>query len=194
LGLGNPLPEYALTRHNVGHRVIEEMARRTNSRLRGRGNLQMAGSNLQGSQLILAKSLTYMNESGIAADEMVRRTGISPSHLLVVCDDINLPLGSLRLRRSGGDGGHKGLMSVSAYLNTVEFPRLRIGVGVLPSGEDAVGYVLGPFAGEEQPLVEQAVKRAADCLAMLVLDGIGEAMNYFNREPSAAPAETPEDT
>ena len=92
LGLGNPLPEYAPTRHNVGHRVIEEMARRTNSRLRRRGNLQMAGSNLQGSQLILAKSLTYMNESGLAAEEIVRRTGIPPSRLLVICDDIDLPL------------------------------------------------------------------------------------------------------
>lgn len=202
LGLGNPLPEYAHTRHNIGHRVVEELARRTKSRMRRRANALAATPGLGGVRFILAKSLTYMNESGLAAEGLLKKAsghqgvkasrlfkrrsghqGVEASRLLVVCDDINLPLERVRLRRSGGDGGHKGLRSLIEVLGTGEFPRLRVGVGVLPAGEDAVTYVLGPFEEDERALVEDAVRRAADCLETVILNGLEEAMNRFNSDP-----------
>ena len=187
LGLGNPLPEYAPTRHNVGHRVVEEMARRAKAKMRRKGRTFAAIAALGPERFVIAKSLTYMNESGLAAEELMRRFGVLSSRLLVVCDDVNLPLGRLRLRHSGGDGGHKGLMSLIEVLGTSEFPRLRVGVGVLPPGEDAVPYVLGTFEEEERVLVEDTVRRAADCLETVIRGGLETAMNQFNRDARTSP-------
>lgn len=184
LGLGNPLPEYSRTRHNVGHWVVDELAKRRNLRMRRRDNAAVATTSLNCVRLVLAKSLTYMNDSGSAAHRLVARLGIPPCRLLVICDDMNLPLGRLRLRRSGSDGGHKGLGSVIQAMGTCELPRLRVGVGVLPPGEDGVSFVLGTFREDEQEAVAETVGRAADCLESAVLEGIEAAMSIYNRAPS----------
>lgn len=185
LGLGNPLPEYSRTRHNVGHWVVDEVAQRRDLRMRRRGNAAVATTSLNGVRLVLAKSLSYMNDSGSAARGLVERFEIPPSRLVVVCDDMNLPLGRLRLRRSGSEGGHKGLRSVIEAMGTCEFPRLRVGVGALPPGEDAVAFVLGAFEQDEQEAAAQAVREAADCLETAVLEGLEAAMNSYNRDPFA---------
>jgi PTH1 family peptidyl-tRNA hydrolase len=164
---------------------VEEMLRRTRSRAKRAGRALGATVNLDGTPVLIASCSTYMNESGLAAQWFVKRMGVAPHRLLVVCDDINLPLGRLRLRRSGGDGGHKGLRSITEALDSSEFPRLRVGVGVLPAGEDAVGFVLVPFEESEQAQLQQTLKRAADCLETVIRDGLEAAMDRFNRDAAA---------
>jgi len=185
LGLGNPGAEYAATRHNVGFRVVEELARRRGLALdRLECNARLAGAGDTGdAELLLAQPQTYMNRSGHAARCLVELHGLEPASVLVVYDEINLPLGRLRLRKSGSPAGHRGIESVLESLRTDEVPRLRLGVAPEegpPVGEDLVGFVLAPFAEGEREAVAAMIIRAADACETWWREGPEAAMNRFN--------------
>jgi PTH1 family peptidyl-tRNA hydrolase len=192
LGLGNPGEEYRDTRHNVGFRVVEELARRWHLALdRLECNALTAHASLPGdtagegsSAVLLAKPQTYMNRSGHAAHCFAERYELDPASVLVVYDEVNLPLGKLRLRRSGSPAGHRGLESILESLRTAEVPRLRLGVAPLgdtrPPGEELADFVLSPFAENEREETEAMIHRAADAVEVWLRDGADAAMGKFN--------------
>jgi PTH1 family peptidyl-tRNA hydrolase len=184
LGLGNPGEEYRDTRHNVGFRVVEELARRWEipvDRLECNSLVGRLAAG-EGDCVLLARPQTYMNRSGYAARCFVESHGIEPSAVLVVYDEINLPLGKLRLRRAGSPAGHRGLESVIENLRTAEVPRLRLGVAQEEkvAGEDLAGFVLGPFDPDERETVEEMIRRAADACEAWAREGVEAAMGRFN--------------
>jgi PTH1 family peptidyl-tRNA hydrolase len=181
LGLGNPGSKYEATRHNVGFRVVEELARRRGLRLRGGECNSIVGED---GDVLLVMPQTYMNRSGYAARCLVERRQVEPFRLLVVFDEVNLPLGKLRLRPAGSPGGHRGMESVIENLSTTEIPRLRLGVGPAEdsvNGEELAAYVLEPFANDELEAVAELVTRAADACESWLAEGHQAAMNKFNR-------------
>lgn len=180
LGLGNPGDRYRETRHNVGFRVVEELARRRGLRLRaGECNALVGGDDI----VLLAQPQTYMNRSGYTARCLVERRGFEPGEILVVFDEVNLPLGSLRLRPRGSPGGHRGMESILDSLATSEVPRLRLGVGSDPPlpAEELVDFVLAPFTADERPLAAEMVERAAEACESWLAEGMETSMNRFNR-------------
>lgn len=186
LGLGNPGPEYAATRHNLGFRVVDELARRQRVRLVA-GECNCAVGRPPGDSLVLAQPHTYMNRSGYAVRCLVERYGFDMSDMLVVYDEVALPVGRLRLRPSGSPAGHRGLESVIHEMKSDLIPRLRLGIA--EAGEDAappeppknlVAYVLEPFASGEQEAVGEMVSRAADACQAWLAEGVEAAMNQFN--------------
>ena len=185
VGLGNPGAQYARTRHNVGWFVIDELARRHSIDLSRKNCDARVGSGIIADQrVLLAKPQTFMNLSGKSVAPLLRYHNIELSQLLVICDDLNLPLGKLRVRSSGSDGGHNGLKSVAQMMATTEYSRLRFGVGEPPRHErmerGTADFVLKPFMPDEWPDVESTVARAADCVETFVRDGVTAAMNQFN--------------
>ena len=181
VGLGNPGREYAGTRHNIGFEVIDEVARRWNVRLRpwkSAADLAM----VTGRSAVLVEPQTFMNLSGDAVGRVAAFHKLEPADVLVVVDEVQLPLGRIRLRRSGSSGGHNGLKSIIQHIGT-EFPRLRIGVGRGDPKWDLADHVLSRFGREEREAVAEAVNRAADAVEMFVDEGIEVAMNRFNQSP-----------
>ena len=181
-GLGNPGRQYAGTRHNVGFEVIDELAKRHRVSFEAApADALMCKWRRDGEIVLLVKPLTFMNLSGVAAGQLMRYFKIDVPDLLVICDDVNLPLGRLRVRAGGSDGGHNGLRSMADELGTMDYSRLRIGVGRGDERRDLADHVLAGFAPEEQPGVNDAVTRAADAVECWVLDGLAKTMNVFNR-------------
>jgi PTH1 family peptidyl-tRNA hydrolase len=182
-GLGNPGARYRGTRHNVGFAVLDELARR-----HAGGEFTSAPSNAVyararslGDGTLLVKPLTFMNLSGHAVGELLRYFKIELADLLVVTDDVNLPLGRLRARARGTAGGHNGLKSLIGELGTVDIARLRVGVGRGDGRRDLADHVLDRFDAEEQGVVAEAIQRAADAAEMFAVEGIDRTMNQFNR-------------
>lgn len=184
MGLGNPGYQYALTRHNVGFWTIDRLAKALKIPLRNLKHQALVGSGVdQGIGVVLAKPLTYMNRSGIAAAGVAGMFKISPENILVIHDDLDLPPGKLKLKTRGGSGGHNGIKSVIAQLQTEEFNRLRIGIGRPPEGEaqnPAVGHVLAPFSRQEEEIMEEALARAEAAALHFIRHGIIDAMNRYN--------------
>ncbi|MBI4200125.1 MAG: aminoacyl-tRNA hydrolase [Chloroflexi bacterium] len=181
LGLGNPGRAYARSRHNVGFWCVEQVAREHHIPLGERRRHAVLGQgSIAGLPVVLAKPRTFMNRSGIAARYLAQRFALRPEQLLVVHDDMDLPLGTLRLRPRGSSAGHHGLESTMAELRTQEFLRLRIGVGRPPPGQDPVGFVLAPFAPGEGQAIRETVARAAEAVAWLAEHGLESAMNRYN--------------
>jgi PTH1 family peptidyl-tRNA hydrolase len=179
-GLGNPGEEYARTRHNVGFRVADELARRHGlSFRRTRYRAQEGSGQIAGVAVRLVKPQTYMNESGFAVYRAAAFHKVPIGRILIVHDDIDLPLARLRFRDGGSSGGNNGIKSVIASLHSNAFWRLKIGVG-RPRPEQAIDHVLAPFQKDETPLIDEAVKRAADAVELLLAEGPTEAMNHFN--------------
>jgi len=180
VGLGNPGREYEHTRHNVGFQVAEELAHRYRVTLKNQAKWKARAAKIAeiGDGVLLAEPTTFMNLSGWAVREIVGFHKLAPSDVLVVVDDADLPLGRLRMRTSGSAGGHNGLKSVIQELGTVEFPRLRVGVG-RQAGE-LKNHVLGRFSAEEKARIDAAVKRAADAAELFAKEDILAAMNRFN--------------
>jgi PTH1 family peptidyl-tRNA hydrolase len=181
-GLGNPGERYLFTRHNIGFRVVDLLADRWG--LTGAGRAREGSARLEVTlpepigRVLLVKPLRFMNQSGAALKAAIRQTDADPAaDLLVICDDIDLPLGKVRLRRSGSAGGHNGLRNIIAALGSDEFNRLRVGIG--RSGE-AVDHVLATFKPGERELAAEAVATAADAAEEWLRDGIGAAMSAFN--------------
>jgi len=178
-GLGNPGPRYHSTRHNLGFMALDSVSKRHFlSWRRAAGPSQRSFWTVGGREVTLIKPLLYMNESGVA----MARYGIASSEaLLVVCDDLNLPLGSLRFRTGGGSGGHKGLDSIIEHLGTEEFPRLRMGIGGAPPDTDWVEFVLSEFLPGERASAMEMIATAAEAVETAVRDGLDAAMQRFNR-------------
>ena len=183
VGLGNPGPQYAGTRHNVGFAAIDRLADALGAALTARldGALIATAHAPDGTELLLAKPQTFMNRSGGPTTALMERYGVPPDRLLVVYDDLALDVGALRLRPKGGAGGHNGLQDVADALGSTEFPRLRIGVGNSFAPGQQVDYVLSPFSDEQRDAAADAVSLAADAALAFAQDGLQAAMNRFNR-------------
>lgn len=181
VGLGNPGEEYARTRHNVGADVVALLAQRHGARLRkGKERALVDEVTVGGRRLALAIPLTYMNESGTAVRALVRRFGVEPARLVVVHDELDLPVAALRLKAGGGLAGHNGLRSIKAHLHTDAFLRVRIGVGKPPSKERGADHVLDRFSKRERTEIDVTLERAADAIEVILADGIDAAMNRFH--------------
>ena len=181
VGLGNPERKYFGTRHNIGFAVLAELARRhATSGPRGRFHGETVEAGVQGEKILLLSPLTYMNRSGTSVQAARDFYKLSNEDLLVICDDLNLPLARLRVRAAGSAGGHKGLEDIIDKLQSEAFPRLRIGIGSPPEGWDAADFVLAKFAGDEVPEIERAVSRAADAAMDWVREGVEFCMNRYN--------------
>lgn len=181
VGLGNPGKKYAGTRHNVGFEVIAELALRHGAtKPKVKFEAEIAEVLVGGQKLLMAAPRTYMNASGRSLRQLVDFYQIPTSDLLIACDDINLPLGQLRIRRSGSAGGQKGLENVIQHMGTPDVPRLRIGVGRPAPGRDSADYVLERFHKSEEAVIDAAIRSAADAVECWMADGIDAAMNRFN--------------
>jgi PTH1 family peptidyl-tRNA hydrolase len=174
LGLGNPGPRYAGTRHNIGFAVVERLARAWGVAFGDRREAYEGGQG-EGRAAYLAVSRVYMNLSGQAARALWNRMGRQPSNLIVVHDDLDLPLGTVRIKVGGGDGGHKGVRSVAESLGDREFARVRVGVGRPEAKDEVVDYVLERFSPSEREAADAAVEKAAEALETVLTEGIQTA-------------------
>lgn len=183
VGLGNPGAKYDGTRHNVGFATLDVLARRHGAAFDAapRGIEAMAGK-WRAADAVLGKPLTFMNLSGTAIVGLLRFYKIEIPDLLVIVDEVQLETGRIRIRPSGSAGGHNGLKSVIASLGTMEFSRLRIGVGRGDERRDLADHVLARFDAEERPVIDEAVARAADTAELFVAEGVVAAMNRYNRK------------
>jgi peptidyl-tRNA hydrolase, PTH1 family len=185
VGLGNPGRQYRNTRHNVGFMVVEAVAASVGIRLNeGPGPYLIGMTAANSTPVALIEPVTFMNNSGIAVLDITGRYGISPDELLVVMDDFSIPLGNLRLRIRGSDGGHNGLASILWHLQTDKIPRLRCGISreVMPGGSEGLSdFVLSPFEPEEAIKVQTLIALARDAVMVALTEGFEAAMNRFNR-------------
>ena len=182
-GLGNPTREYEKTRHNAGFEVIDVLADKLGIRVTDKKHRAYCGMGMIGMEkVILSKPQTFMNLSGESIGAMADFYKVEPKQIIVICDDINLPEGQLRIRTKGSAGGHNGLKDIINHLGTQEFLRIRVGVGEKPKEMDLADYVLGRFPKEQEALMENAYKEAAEAAIMMVTDGADMAMNHFNRK------------
>ena len=166
VGLGNPGSRYDPTRHNVGYRVIDRLRER---------------ETLPGVRLLKPDSV-FMNESGGPVAELARKNGITPAEILVICDDFSIPLGQLRIRLKGSSGGHNGLNSILTTLGTKDVPRLRVGIGPVPEGQDPADFVLKSFTRAESAALTNIIEKATQAVRMAVTGGAEVAMNTFNQK------------
>jgi len=182
VGLGNPGRRYMRSRHNVGYEVAREFSQRHSIRLRTKKKFRsrIGVAVVASKRVVAVEPTTFMNRSGEAVAFAVSFYGVRPRDLLVIVDDVNLPLGRLRIRTKGSDGGHNGLKSVITWLRTTDFPRLRIGIGGNES-RSLTNFVLGDFAKEERTVIGKVVERAADAVDAIIEEGIPAAMNSYNR-------------
>ncbi len=181
VGLGNPGRQYHGTRHNVGFEVLAELARRYgDGSVRAKFHGEFVEANLGGHRVVLLSPLTYMNRSGTSVCEATRFYKIAQEDILVVCDDINLPVAKLRVRPKGSAGGQKGLNDIIQRLATEDFARLRIGVGSPPAGWDWADFVLSKFTKDEDAEIAVAIGRAADAVETWSRDGLEACMNQYN--------------
>ena len=189
VGLGNPGPEYAATRHNAGLRVVERLAERHAIALAAERRLaaRLGRGVVRGVRVALLAPLTFMNASGRSvAAALEALDPLDPAQdLLVVYDDLDLPFGRLRIRASGGAGGHRGLADVQQRLGRSDFARLRFGIGRPPVGLDPIDYVLAPFDAAEAAALPERLAAAADAVEVVLAEGVGRAMNQFNRDCTA---------
>ena len=182
-GLGNPTREYEKTRHNVGFEAIDILADKAGTTVTEKKHKALYGKGYIGGQkVILAKPQTYMNLSGESIREIADFYKIEPENIIILCDDINLSEGQLRIRLKGSAGGHNGLKNIISHLGPQEFPRIRIGGGEKPRGMDLADYVLGRFPKEQQAVMEEAYRDAADAACMMIEEGADAAMNHYNRK------------
>lgn len=180
VGLGNPGNEYAKTRHNAGFMAIDRLATRHGlSGAKMKFHAGMLEGPVAGERCVLLQPMTFMNRSGLCVGEVMRFYKLEPDELMIVVDDVALPVGRIRLRKTGGAGGHNGLSDIERALGTTKYPRLRIGIdppGRVPQSD----YVLGRFSEAQLSALEPALDRACDAVEMWVREGIDAAMNQFN--------------
>lgn len=181
VGLGNPGPGYEKTRHNVGFWVVERLAKRWGSQISRRAHRSLVGEAfLGGETVLLVKPQTFMNRSGEAVVRLRDFYHLPPSGFIVVHDDMDLAIGRIRVRENGGPGGHWGVESVIAALGARDFPRIKVGIGRPPAGEDPVDFVLHPFTPVEEESIFLAVERAVEAVEVLLKEGLQKAMSLFN--------------
>ena len=184
VGLGNPGLRYAKTRHNVGFMVIDRLVRQTGIRLKDNKKKAMVGvCTIEGQKVALVKPLTFMNCSGNAVSEIMSFYRADPENeLIVICDDVSLSPGMIRIRKKGRAGGHNGLKDIIAKCHTENFTRIKIGVGEKPEGGDLVKHVLGKFSPSDRKKVEEAYDKAIEALPMIIKGEIDRAMNRYNEK------------
>ena len=182
VGLGNPGLQYAETRHNVGFMVADRLAAKMGNPLwKHRFEAEFCDGTLCGHRVLLCKPQTFMNLSGNAVQPLAAFYKIPPERILILCDDISLPVGRIRLRRKGSAGGHNGLKNIIAHLGTDQFPRIKVGVGIpQQEGYDTIDYVVGKPGKEEQALLIPALDKAVAAVPYLIQNGFQKAMNEFN--------------
>lgn len=182
VGLGNPGPTYALTRHNIGARVIEELARRNNDKLskHSRALANVSEFRIGENKVIAAQPLSYMNESGGPTKALAQFFKVEPSHIVVLHDELDIPLGAIRAKLGGGDNGHNGLKSLRSAFGTGDFFRIRLGIGRPPGQQDPADFVLKNFAAAEKTEVEFLITNGADAVEKLVTSGLEETQQKFN--------------
>ncbi len=178
-GLGNPGRKYARTRHNLGFMVVDEIAERHGIELKERNSYLIGKGSIGETAVVLVEPLTFMNRSGLAVKDVMRRHNAQSETLVIIHDDIDMQTGRVKIRNKGSSGGHRGIESVIESVGTTEFIRVKIGVG-RGEGVAAEDYVLGKFRKDEVPLIREAVEEAADAVAVILKDGVGKAMNKFN--------------
>jgi len=181
VGLGNPGPEYAATRHNIGFMVTATLAERNGIALKRKGHQGIYGvGRVAGTEATILLPQTYMNRSGTSVVSACQSLGVKPGDLIVVHDEIDLDFGALRIKIGGGHGGHNGLRSIAAALGETEYNRLRLGIGRPPTGGDVSRYVLSCFNAAERAQLQEYTEKATDALELLVQKGPQEAMNLYN--------------
>lgn len=180
VGLGNPGPEYAGNRHNVGYLVVEELAGGATFRSHRRARAHTWEGRVDGHRVVLVKPTTYMNDSGQAVAPLCAFYKVTPERVVAVHDELDLPFGSLRLKLGGGDNGHNGLKSLRRSLGTGDFYRARVGIGRPPGRMDPASFVLRDFAAAERPELPEIVTRCADAVAALMTVGLDRAQSQFN--------------
>ena len=189
VGLGNPGGSYANNRHNLGFMCVNHFARTHSIRFdKKQGKARIGSGEVAGNKVVVARPQTYMNLSGQAVSKLVREFDISLDNLLIIHDDLDLPLGKIRLRRGGGSGGHKGVKSIAAELASQDFTRLRVGIGrpLLVGGSTEitevhiVSYVLSDFTTEEKKTLTQVIPRVSEAVLYLLTEGLTAAMNKYN--------------
>ena len=181
-GLGNPGSEYNMTRHNIGFSTIDYIADRNNTTVKKLKYKSLFGEiNVAGEKVLLVKPQTYMNLSGESIREFCSFYKIPPENVIIICDDVSIKPGKIRIRRKGSSGGHNGLKSIIYQLNSEEFNRIRIGVGSPQNAAyDLADYVLGRFSKDEIPVLEDSIIKASDAVLEIIKNGVDSAMNKFN--------------
>lgn len=181
VGLGNPGERYKNTRHNLGYRVVDFLAEKNKKEFKpGKGAFLSCEIKVEGERINLIKPLTFMNASGVAVAEAIDNFSLGIENLFVLCDDVNLPLGRIRIREKGTDGGHKGLRSIIYQLNSMDFVRLRMGIGDAPENVDLEEFVLEDFKPEEKEKVDQMIENTALAVENTLTKGIQDSMSRFN--------------
>mgnify|MGYP001222887082 CR=1 FL=1 len=182
VGLGNPGKQYENTRHNIGFKIVDLFARSVNINVEKVKEQALVGEISQaGEKILLVKPQTYMNLSGQAIGSLARWHKVNPQDILVIYDDLDLPVGQLRLRVKGGAGGHNGIISTIAHLGTNEFPRMRIGIGRPAVGSEVADYVLDSFLPTERDIIEDVSNKAIDALNLWLQQGLIAAMNKYSK-------------
>lgn len=183
VGLGNPGAEYRLTRHNFGFMVLDALAEHWSLQLKKiKFNAVYVEDRFKGNKVVLAKPLTFMNESGRSVAPLMRYFKVPADHMLVIHDDLDLPLGTLRIRPSGSSGGQRGIESITKLLGTQEFPRMRLGISRPPGQMDPKDYVLKNFLPNEEELKKIVLRQAIEAIECFIEDGLTTAMNRYNGE------------
>lgn len=182
VGLGNPGPTYASTRHNIGAMAVDELARRLDLKLskHNRAIAEVAQGHIDGHQVILAKPLSFMNTSGGPVKALLSFYKISLEHIVVLHDELDIPLGAIRVKSGGGDNGHNGLKSIRSSLGTGEWFRIRLGIGRPPGRQDPADFVLKPFGSAQAVEAHQLADAGADVVVSLITEGLLATQNRWN--------------
>ncbi|MCJ7546045.1 MAG: aminoacyl-tRNA hydrolase [Deltaproteobacteria bacterium] len=181
IGLGNPGQGYRLTRHNVGFRVVDRVARQQGIQFnKRRSGAQVGDGRVGREKVILAKPLTYMNKSGAAVRKLIEALHIPLDHLVVVHDDLDLACGRMKIKDKGGHGGHKGVQSIIEQLGSADFLRVKVGIGKPESPEQGADYVLSSFAADERAQIKESVEQAVEAIEAVIISGTDKAMNKYN--------------
>jgi PTH1 family peptidyl-tRNA hydrolase len=188
VGLGNPGIQYRMSRHNIGFQVVDRLAKISRLSIRTKRFKSLYGTGyIDSQQVVLAKPTTFMNRSGEAVKKATVFFHLRVEDLIVVHDDLDLPFGRLRFKRRGGDGGHQGVRSIIELMGGNNFLRLKVGVGRPPQGMDPAEYVLDVFDNIEQPRLDQILSQAAESLRVMLLEGLENAMNQFQKKSLLSP-------
>ena len=181
VGLGNPGRKFDYSRHNMGFQCVSYMARKWDIKLAERRAKAVLGQgHVADLPVVLARPRTFMNNSGQGVEYLLARFAASPADLVIIYDDMDLPLGKIRIRPNGSSAGHNGIKSIMATLSTQEFSRIRVGIDKPPVGVDGMDYVLAPFSPEERPVIELAVATVAEAVGWLIQESLQAAMDRFN--------------
>jgi PTH1 family peptidyl-tRNA hydrolase len=186
VGLGNPGRSYLNTRHNVGFSFIKRLEKEWKVRAKKIKYFSKVTEFAKNKKkILLVKPQTYMNKSGLAVKKILKERGLKPEQLIIVYDDLDIPLGEIRVRKKGTAGSHKGMISIIQEVEAVNMPRIRIGIGPLPSNEDATDFVLSPFKKDERSILKKSMTKAQKALEMILSGDVNKAMNIYNQTRKA---------